>query len=520
MYRATVTLMVGNAIQNLNPSNNEFTLTQQLADTYVDMVKRRPVQEGTRTVLGLDWLPEHYAYRIAGTQLFAITVTDADPARAQIVANEMANQLILQSPAGNNQDYLQRQEFIKQQLDEIQTGIVETQNQIRTKQSELAQLFQARQIADTQAQISALQSNLSTLQQTYANLFTGTQRGAINTISVVEPAVEPRWPTNTDGMRIILLAAAMGFVLSIGASYVLEYIDDTVRTKQDVAKLTGTHPIGTIPAQKRTYETKLAWNEKSFPAVREAYRRLRANLEASSHAHRLFSLMVAGPTEAEDSATVAANLGVALTQTGKRVILVDADLQTPKLHTLFDIDNEIGLAGLLNGWHSGRQGLQSTWVPGLSILSTGPRFAEEGELTSQQIHRLLAELSNEADAVIINVPPINAVADAMILAGQVDGLLLVVDLGRTRRTALTQAVEYLHEVNANILGTVLNRLAVTQKPHSYRSGPRLHKKVEQTTLEISEPPKSVPDLKKPPLQRNMQAKHKIPDRTDRSPVHN
>lgn len=493
IYQSTVTLMVGNAIQNLNPSNNEFTLTQQLADTYVDMVKRQPVQDGTRAALGLSRLPEHYAYRIARTQLFAITVADTDPARAQAVASELANQLILQSPAGTNQDHLQRQEFIRQQLNQIETGIVDTQNEIRNKQIELTQLFQARQIADTQAQIGALQGNLSTLQQTYANLLASTQRGSINTINVIEPPYLPSRPTDSDRMRLILLAAMMGFVLAAGAAYTLEYLDDSVRRPGDVAKLFGIKPIGAIPTAKRATANGLAWGDKGSAEAREAYRRLRANFDSIAEHRSLRSVMVVGSTPLEDTTAVVANLGLTLAQAGKRVVMVDANLHQPRLHALFGLDNSTGLSNLLLDWRSGLQGLQLTWHPGLYVLSAGPRFADQGEMFNpRRFQMLLDELSQEADVILLNVPPVSTVADATILASHVHGVLLVVDMGRTRRQPLHETVDYLNEVGAELVGAVLTHVGATAVDNRYASKP-VREQAKRATPTVETGPPAVED---------------------------
>jgi capsular exopolysaccharide synthesis family protein len=471
-YSSTVTLMVGNAIQNLNPSNNEFTLTQQLADTYVDMVKRRPVQDATKEALGINRLPDHYAYRIDRTQLFAVTVVDTDPARSQAVASEIANQLILQSPAGTNQDHLQRQEFVRQQLDQIQTGIVDTQNEIRNKQIELAQLFQARQIADTQAQITALQGNLSMLQQTYANLLSSTQRGSINTINVIEPAYLPTRPTASNQLRLIILAAMMGFVLAAGAAYALEYLDDSVRRPADVARLFGIKALGAIPTRKRRANNALAWGDQGSSEAREAYRRLRANFESIAEHRTLRTVMVAAPTALEDTAAVVANLGLTLAQAGERVIMIDANLHQPQLHTFFSLENGNGLSNLLLDWRSGLNGLQLTWHPGLYLLPAGPRFADQGEMFNpRRIQMLLDEFTHEADVILLNVPPVGAVADATILAPHVHGVLLVVDIGRTRRQSLRESVDHLNEVGAELIGAVLTQVAAEAMDDRYASKP-------------------------------------------------
>jgi polysaccharide biosynthesis transport protein len=461
-YQSSVTLMVGNAIQNLNPSNNEFTLTQQLAATYVDMVKRGPVREATMAALGLNWLPEYAGYRIENTQLFVIVVVDTDPVRAQAVAAELANQLSLQGPTGRDQEHLQREAFVNQMLDQMQVGIVETQNQIRERQMLLTQLFRAREIADTQAQIGALQNNLNVLQQNYSTLLTGTQRGALNTISIIEPAYLPRRPMDSGQLRIMILAAAMGLILAATTGFVLEYLDGRIRNKDEIAKMVKLGTIGEIPIQKGAAARSLAWGNTGNSMVRESYRRLHANLESPAGPGAASSLMVAGPTPKEKSEIVVANLGTAMAQAGKRVILIDADIHQPKLHSLFDLQNEVGLSGALVGWYSGFQGLQETQIPGLRILSSGPHFASPDMLlNSQRLKRLIQSLLNEADTVLINVPPVNSVADAAIWAAQVDGVLVVADVERTERQVLRQAVEHLKDVHAHLLGVVLNRVPVS-----------------------------------------------------------
>jgi polysaccharide biosynthesis transport protein len=508
-YQSSVTLMVGNAIQNLNPSFNEFTLTQQLASTYVDMVKRGPVREATIAALGLSRLPEYGAYRIDNTQLFVITVVDIDPTRAQAVAAELANQLHLQGPTGRDQEFLERQAFVNQMLDQMQAGIVETQTQIREKQLLLSQLFRAREIADTQAQIGALQNNLNVLQQTYSALLTGTQRGALNTITVIEPAYLPYYPESSGQLRIMLLAAAMGLILATTAGYVLEYLDGKIRNKDEVVKALNIRTMGEIPVQKHASERELAWSSKGHPTVRESYRRLHANLESAAGRRPLLSLIIASPTPKENSAIVAANLGVAMAQAGKRVILIDADIYQPKIHGLFELQNEVGLSGTLVGWYSGIQGLQETLIPGLRLLSAGPHIANSDMLlNSQRLKRLINSLVKEADAVLMNVPPVSAVADAVIWAAQVDGVLLVADIERTERQTLQRAVEQMEDVHAHMVGVVLNRVPVSNVDTQRYAVPNVysdHKRLPiRATTERVRPVAEVIE----PLNENGQAGHR------------
>ena len=221
IYRTRVTVMVGSAIENPNPNGNEFWLTQQLATTYADIVMRDPVRNGVMAKLSLTWMPEYSARVVPSTQLVELTVTDTDPQRAQAVANELANQLILISPTAPGREDQQRQQFISQQLSDLETNIQATQDEIDRKQAGLATLFSAAQIEDTRAQIASMENKLATLQYNYAALLANTQQGALNSINIIEPAALPSAPVGPNKLATILLATAIGLVLATAPAYLL-----------------------------------------------------------------------------------------------------------------------------------------------------------------------------------------------------------------------------------------------------------------------------------------------------------
>ena len=167
-YQSHAVLMVGQALQNPNPSNNDLYMSQQLANTYVDILQREQLQNATKAALGLEWLPQYSARIVPATQLIELAVIDTIPERAQAVGSELANQLIRLTPAGTENVDQSRQAFIAQQLDELEASIEATREEISKKQSELASMLSARQIADAQTQITALEGKLQTLQANYA----------------------------------------------------------------------------------------------------------------------------------------------------------------------------------------------------------------------------------------------------------------------------------------------------------------------------------------------------------------
>ena len=190
----------------------------------------------------------------------------------------------------------------------------------------------------------------------------------------------------------------------------------------------------------------------------EAYRVLRTNLEFAAVDHALQTLQVTSPAPGEGKSITAANLSAALAYGGRSVILVDADFRRPMQHKLFKVTNNVGVtSALLGELDSATQYLRETSVPNLRILTSGPLPPNPSELLgSKRMQQLLTALQLAADIVVIDSPPVTAVSDTAIIASRVDGVLLILKAGQTRREALKHAVHALKQVNAHILGAVLN----------------------------------------------------------------
>src|SRR5215207_1490552 len=236
-YQARTTLMIGTTINNPNPSSNELVLGQQLAAAYADLANRGIVRNATKSALGVNQLPEYIARPLPNTQLMEITVNDTDPQRAQTVANELAAQLILLGPISAQSGGQGRQEFIHQRLNNLEAQIQETEAEIEKLQEELANTFSAQQISDKENQISSLQSKLSSMESNYGLLLSNTQQGAINTLSIIAAAELPSRPIGSMKGLTILLAAAVGFILAVGEAYLLEYLDDSLKSPDSVMRM-------------------------------------------------------------------------------------------------------------------------------------------------------------------------------------------------------------------------------------------------------------------------------------------
>ena len=367
VYSASTTMMIGSAIEDPNPTSNQVWLSQQLATTYADIVSREPVRLATMEALGLTWLPGYSARPIQNTQLLEISVTDTDPLRAQAVANELANQLVLKSPTYSPESQA-RQDFINLQLDELEVKIQETQDDINTKQDELANMVSARQIADTQSQIAALQAKLTTLQSNYAGLLINTQQGALNTLTVIEAATAVQVGPNV--IMTILTSAAIGLVLAAGAAYLLEYLDNSIKSPDDVKRLTGLPTLAGIAAFRGDrYREKLITISHPRSPVSEAYRSLRTGIQFSTiDRPGNTTLMVTSPNPTEGKSVTVANLAVVFAQAGHKVLLIDADLRRPVQHRIFQVPNARGLTSYLLESHANHTHEQ---LRDLTIQKTG-----------------------------------------------------------------------------------------------------------------------------------------------------
>lgn len=473
-YQSTVTLRVGHFLTNPNPSGGDLQMAQQLTYAYSEIGKRAPVRAATMGSLGLTGLPPYNIRPVPNTDLIELSVVDTDPARAQAVANELAAQLIRQSPTASEEEQEQRQAFVESQLNELQATIAETQLLVSQYKEDLAKMTSARQIADTQAQIDGLEAKVRTSQQTYGTLLASTKRGAVNSLRVFESAPLPRWPMGRSALSDVGLAMMIGLALGFCGAYLLEYLDDTMHSTEDVKRDLAVATLGAIPAHRGTPSLNGSGRGNAV-AVAQAYRALASSVRSERPVGSPRRLLVTSARPAESKSLTAAGLAMVLARSGQRVVLVDADVQGPRLHRLLRLENTAGLADALsrNGSDSGAPAsggspahpghldglLQPTQVPGLSLLPAGalPQ-ADHDILTSERIRALLAELQDGVDTVVFDAPPVQVAADALILAQEVDQVLLVVETGRTRRETARRALAALARVDAPVAGAVLTRV--------------------------------------------------------------
>ena len=465
-YEAKATLIVGQSLTAVDPDIDQLMASQRLSQTYAAVAAMRPTLQRVIESLGLPLTPNELRGKVSAaalreSTLIEIRASDVDPVVAATIANAIADELIAASPAiqGQNAD---NQAFIDRQLTAIQLQIAQIQDE-----TDLLASLSTRTSAQDQ-QLETLQSRITQLRSAYASLLGSSSNSAANLLTLADPAVPPEAPSSPRVLLNTLLAALVGLLLAVGIAFLVEYLDDTLKSPDDVAEVAGLPTLGVIARVKpeKGQESRLTTLASPRGPNSEAFRTLRTNLGFASVDAPLQVMLVTSAMPGEGKTTVACNLAIVFAQAGKRVILLDADLRRPKVHRIFQLPNSTGLSTLLRAEAPAMDSVAHQVQDGLRVITTGPLPPNPAELLgSQRMKEMLGLLKGEADIVIVDSPPLQAVTDAAVLATDVDGTLLIVDAGRTRKGAVRQAREALDRVEARVLGLVLNKL--TERAGSY-----------------------------------------------------
>jgi len=463
IYQTRASLVIGRAVYEPNPTGGEIGLAQQLAAYYANIASRDVIRAATMEALGLQWLPDYVSQALPNSQIIEISVTDTDPYRAQAVANELANQLIKQSPSNPDLQEQQRQEFIRGQLELLETQIKDTQEEIATKENELGSMNSARQIADAQGELTTLRQKLTTLQSNYATMLSSSLGRASNSMNLLEAARLPTHPVGPNRATVILLSIAIAFLISAGAAYLIEYLDDTLETPEEINRALKLPVIGFIPEIDKEVDKASIVMEKPKSLVAEAFRALKVSLDLAQANAPIKSILVGSVSKTEGKSMIASNLALTLAISGKKVILLDADLRRPSLHTYLKLPNEKGLSTLLSGQGTLQECMNPMPVENLTVITAGETSGYTGDLIgSQRMREVLSDLSAQADLLIVDGPPI-LVTDSTILSTEVDNVLIVVGYGLTRKSEAIVALKRLESAGAKVAGVVLNRIPRSNK---------------------------------------------------------
>lgn len=390
----------------------------------------------------------------AGTQLLVINQTQpgsSAPLNDILTDQQVTNTYVL---------LIQRREILDQVIARLRLPI---------SGEELQEQISVQVLADTQLILVSVDDQDASRAAAIANMLAMTfiadieaQFGRAGTVSIAEEALAPTSPVRPDIAQNVLIAVVLGLILVTGLVAILEYQDDTVKSLVALQPL-GLSTVGAISKfrkRKRTGQLFLPQTADTL-SVLEDFRALRTSVQFHDSEHRAKSLLVCSYARSEGRSTVAANLANVLAQAGEQVTLVDTDLRNPSLHNYFDVANSGGLTKLLTGTTASIDSLLvDTPISNLKFLPSGSAVPNPSELlTSRRMGEVIAELEARSDLVIFDSPSASEFSDAMVLAAQLDRVLLVAERGKTRIGELEKMRDALTSVHGTILGLVLNKLS-------------------------------------------------------------
>jgi succinoglycan biosynthesis transport protein ExoP len=331
---------------------------------------------------------------------------------------------------------------------------------VQSTNPELASQLANRLVAD-------LISEVKTIEQQETQL--PNARSGDNLV-VLSPAVVPDKPIFPNIPLNVAIGFAAGLLIALGLAFLLDYLDQSIKSDEDLTERLGLIPIAHIafvaPAKGRRSE--LVALDSQSPAA-ESYKALRTNLLFSALDEKLKTLVITSSGPGEGKSRTAANLAVVLAHAGHKTVLIDADFRRPSLHKIFGRIRNVGLSNLTVHEIDQNEAVSAVEeVPNLWLITSGPIPPNPSELLSSgRMKELIAQLGREFTYVIMDTPPVNAVTDAAILASAADGTLLVVEHAKTTFPALAHAKQLLDRVGAHTVGTVINKLRASGSPYSY-----------------------------------------------------
>ena len=315
-------------------------------------------------------------------------------------------------------------------------------------------------------------------------------QGSDNNISVAGFAIPPENAVSPSRLMTVLAALFLSTLFGMGLALFLEYLDDTIRTTEEIETylqlpaLAAIPTIDSIPKRKLLLvggsnedaaddplNSELLIYADSRSSLAEAYRQLRTSILLSTAGHAPKSLLITSSLPSEGKTTTATNTAISLAQTGAKVLIIDADMRRPRLHSVFNIENGDGLSTILSTELTEAEILnviKQDEGSKLYMLTSGPIPPNPAELIgSEQMANLLKLLSQNFTHVVVDSPPITSFTDGVLIASMVDGVILVVHAGKSSRQVVRRARQLLQDVGAKIFGVVLNNVNLRSQDNYY-----------------------------------------------------
>ena len=372
------------------------------------------------------------------------------------------------------------QSRLNTEIKKIVAGIKNEYESSQRKEFLLRNAFEEQKARAMEMQQRAIQYNIlkreaDTNKELYKGLLQRMKEAGVSAgitasnIQVVDQAEAPTKPFKPNKKLNLALAAVVGLFLGVGLAFFLEHLDDTIKRPEDLQDLIRLPSFGIVPEavydRRKVLEPSHAVETATcdFPKsmLSEAYRSIRTSILLSSSGKPPKIIAVSSPNPGEGKTTTVVNTAIALSQTGAQVIIIDADMRKPRIHKVLGKANGVGLSSFLSGNADMEAVIQKSKIPNLCYIPSGPIPPNPSELLGSAFFKKMIDgLGNRFQYMVIDSPPLLAFSDSVIISTNVDGVIMVVIGGKTPRDTLERSKEALLQVDAKILGVVINRAKV------------------------------------------------------------
>ncbi len=480
VYRATVTMLIDVETPDMLSIKDNIALGapgymayKEYYQTQVEIIQGRSIANEVYDFFSLGGREEYAKAKdpikvflkklkvepVRDTRLLRIHFEDKDRQLATDIANKIAAIY-----AEKNLAYISTSEnlnLLKNEYLKLQSKFSEYSKQFKDKHPKMIQLKQ--ELAEMEGRINREKGPL-TLNSLKAN-----------NVRIMDAAEVPKKPIRPNKRLNIFLSVVVGLVGGTGLAFFFEYLDNTLKTAEDVEKFTQFPFLGSVP----TIEGKYSELEKdkfvhlyTKTPISESYRAIRTSLMFSrSEANRIKNIIITSPSPREGKTTTLCNLGITMAHAGNSVLLVDSDMRKPRLHIVFNQKNDTGLSNFLTGQAAFDDIIKKTDIENLHVVTCGLHPPNPSELLgTKRMSEFLEKAGAKFDKILFDSPPITVVTDASVLAGMMDGTILVVESGKTSRTVTPRVKQLLKDAKAKILGVVLNSAHVERNKYYYYYG--------------------------------------------------
>jgi capsular exopolysaccharide synthesis family protein len=505
VYRATATLLIDVESPNILTASGSVAMGSENYYTYkeyfqsqMEIITSRPIARQVFNELGLgnarayrrakdpikSFLKSITVEPVRDTRLLKLHVENKDPVLAEKTANLMARTYVMRNLA-----YISKNELLnllKNEYLKLQTKLSEYNKIYKDEHPEMIKLRQ--EIAELVKKIQ--QENEAVPIGEGGEGDSGKQdvfRGLkANNISIVSPAEVPVNPVRPKKRLNLLIALIVGAFGGVGLAFLFEYLDDTVKGVEEIESSADVAILGNIPEidpddTMGEKEKDIITHIKPKDPISEAFKTFRTNITMlSTQEHPIKSLLITSPGPSEGKTFSACNLAIAMAQNNKRVLLVDADMRRPRLNSILDKENKTGLSAFLCGQAKFESVIQETQVENLSFVSGGPIPPNPSELLdTKRMKEFIALAAAKFDFLIFDTPPIAIIADAIIISRLVDGMVMVVEIGKTSRRAFARVSKVARDIKARLLGVFLNKISPNAANHYYYAAYYTHYSQQQ-----------------------------------------